>query len=209
VSTWPPADPCSTRRALTSSSTCIRHETHEVCELPCTQDTDGSTVAMSNVLQMQELFLCRIMHVTAHRSARPTCVTTQVMTPFKATTKTADTMASVVAMAGRAEGCTMPAAKLKRSLHSNSSAASSAQGPIALYAASMIMPCSATRNTESGKQRQFASAEAKREMGRHPVLVWRVAAAAKPNWKPRLMPQTTSAAAAAGSSFKNRRQPRC
>ena len=82
---------------------------------------------MSNVLQ--ELILCGIMHLTAHRSARPTCVTTQVMTPFKATTKTADTMASVVAMAGRAEDCTMPAAKLKRSLHSNSSAASSAQGP--------------------------------------------------------------------------------
>ena len=41
------------------------------------------------------------------------------------------------------------------------------------------------------------------------MVVWRVAAVAKPNWKPRLMPQTTRAAAAAGSSFKKRRQPRC
>lgn len=70
------------------------------------------------------------MQVTAfesHRSARPTCVTTQVMAPLKATTKTADTMASVVATAGRAEDCTMPAAKLKRSLQTDSSAVSSAQ----------------------------------------------------------------------------------
>ena len=94
------------------------------------------------------------------------------MIPLKAMTKTADTMASVVAMAGRAEDCTMPAAKLKRSLQSNSSAVRSVLGSETLCVAGskheIHTPCNATSNAVSKRWRQCPSTEAMQNFRRVP-----------------------------------------
>ena len=56
--------------------------------------------------------LCR----EAHRWAGSAQVAAVAMSPLRATAKTADTTASVVAAAGRLEDSTAPARKLKASL---------------------------------------------------------------------------------------------